>query len=563
MNLLELFVKIGAKDEASGPVKKISSALGNGLKTAAKVGVAAVSTAATAIAGLATTAVNSFAEFEQLAGGVEKIFDQMDTSRIFVDAQNAYKDFNLSANEYLALINDVGAAFSATMGDEAGYDAAKRGLQAIADYASGTGKNVDELSSKFAMITRSTSSYQSIADQFSGILPATSKDFLKQAQAAGLLSKKYKELTKVPIAEYQEAVSKMLEKGTADLGLTGNTAAETANTISGSLAAMRASWVNLLTGAADENADFGALLDAFTESAVRVVENIAPVFSKAVGNIGKAIKGIAPVIAEQLPALLQNALPALIAGAQGLIEGFVSALPTLLVVLQENMGGVIDAVLTVMPLLIDAGLQLLMALAQGIAENGDVVLMAILAMLPQLILSILSFAGSIFDSGVQLINELMAALIQGFVEIMTAVGTWVDEYIIQPIKNKAASFVEAGRAVIDKFKEGISNAWQGLVGWFNGLWDSLFGSRSVNVNVNGTSNSTAIGLDYVPYNNYLSYLHRGEAVLTATEAEEWRRGKSGNGSGITIVQNIQSVPQTPIEMASATAAAFEQARWAI
>lgn len=563
MNLLELFVKIGAKDEASGPVKKISSALGNGLKTAAKVGVAAVASAATAIAGLATTAVNSFAEFEQLAGGVEKIFDQMDTSRIFVDAQNAYKDFNLSANEYLALMNDVGAAFSATMGDEAGYDAARRGLQAIADYASGTGKNVDELSSKFAMITRSTSSYQSIADQFSGILPATSKDFLEQAQAAGFLAAKYKSLTDVPIAEYQAAVSLMLEKGTADLGLTGNTAAETANTISGSLAAMRASWANLLAGAADENADFGALLDAFTESAVRVVENIAPVFSKAVGNIGKAIEGIAPVIAEQLPALLQNALPALIAGAQGLIEGFVSALPTLLVVLQENMGGVIDAVLTAMPLLIDAGLQLLMALAQGIAENGDVVLMAILAMLPQLILSILSFAGSIFDSGVQLINELMAALILGFVEIMTAVGTWVDEYIIQPIKDKAASFIEAGRAVIDKFKEGISNAWQDLVGWFNGLWDSLFGGRSVNVNVNGTSNRTAIGLDYVPYNNYLSYLHRGEAVLTATEAEEWRRGKSGNGSGITIVQNIQSVPQTPVELASATAAAFEQARWAI
>ena len=102
------------------------------------------------------------------------------------------------------------------MGDAAGYEAAKTGLKAISDYASGTGKNVDELSQKFTLITRSTSSYQSIADQFSGILPATSAGFLEQAQAAGVLSGKYKQLTEVPIDEYQAAVSKMLEKGVAD-----------------------------------------------------------------------------------------------------------------------------------------------------------------------------------------------------------------------------------------------------------------------------------------------------------------------------------------------------------
>ena len=40
LNLFELFVKIGAKDEASGTISKITSGLGNGLKTAAKIGTA-------------------------------------------------------------------------------------------------------------------------------------------------------------------------------------------------------------------------------------------------------------------------------------------------------------------------------------------------------------------------------------------------------------------------------------------------------------------------------------------------------------------------------------------
>ena len=125
MNLFELFVKIGVDDQASGKLKDIGGKLGNGLKTAAKIGAAAVGAASAAIVGLTTQAVNSFAEYEQLAGGAQKIFDDMDFSRIAADANNAYKELGLSANQYLAVINDVGATFAATMGDEAGYEAAK------------------------------------------------------------------------------------------------------------------------------------------------------------------------------------------------------------------------------------------------------------------------------------------------------------------------------------------------------------------------------------------------------------------------------------------------------
>lgn len=234
-------------------------------------------------------AISNGAEFEQLFGGAEKIFEGMDISNILNDATQAYKDLGMSANEYLEKINDVGAAFKSTMGSQAGYDTARKGLKAISDYASGTGKNIETLSEKFTMITRSTSSYQSIADQFSGILPATSQAFLEQAKAAGTLSDSYTSLSQVPIDEYQRAVTAALEKGVDALGFTGKTAEEASTTLSGSVQEMKAAWENFTTSLVipeiDSTEAFQALIDSFND----VVDNIVPMLKELAPNIANAL----------------------------------------------------------------------------------------------------------------------------------------------------------------------------------------------------------------------------------------------------------------------------------
>lgn len=127
-------------------------------------------------------------------------------------------------------------------------------------------------------------------------------------------------------------------------------------------------------------------------------------------------------------------------------------------------------------------------------------------------------------------------------------------------------FSTVGQNAVNGIKGGIAAAWGGLVSFVQGLWDGIKSIFVINAgdikNNTGSDSHRAGGLDYVPYNNYVANLHRGEMVLTADEADSYRRGK-GSGSGFTLTQNIYAAKQTPVELAASTAAYFQQARWAL
>lgn len=105
---------------------------------------------------------------------------------------------------------------------------------------------------------------------------------------------------------------------------------------------------------------------------------------------------------------------------------------------------------------------------------------------------------------------------------------------IKGIFGSVFSFFEGvGNEAVEGIKSGISAIWGGLVSFVQGLWDgikSIFVIDASDVKNNTGSNShRAGGLDYVPYNGYAADLHRGEMVLTAREAENYRNGGKTGG----------------------------------
>ena len=184
---------------------------------------------------------------------------------------------------------------------------------------------------------------------------------------------------------------------------------------------------------------------------------------------------------------------------------------------------------------------------------------AITTIISNMVSSISGFLGTMVEKGFELINSLAQGIANKFAELLTLVGGWVTDNIINPIADMGTDLYNAGVDLLNEFWDGLKSVWDSVKAWWDGL---TFSKKSAPIDTDGTPHAT--GLNYVPFDGYPAILHRGEAVLTSAEARVWRKGGSATpamAGGITINQYIQSVPQTPVDLANATEAYFEQARW--
>lgn len=120
------------------------------------------------------------------------------------------------------------------------------------------------------------------------------------------------------------------------------------------------------------------------------------------------------------------------------------------------------------------------------------------------------------------------AVDESFNDMRTQVDNLIDD--LNRKDEARAAMLETGSGVTDAMDETISTLSQ-QVATFRGLYEQAFGLGGLTVptiNMAGITYtppaSNAKGLDYVPYDNYLTYLHKGETVLSRPNAEDYRSG---------------------------------------
>ena len=415
---------------AEKDIKSLSRKIGSMSKTSATAVAGMVAAATTAVATLAGLSVKQYAEYEQLTGGVETLFKNS-SDKVMEYANNAYKAAGMSANEYMNTITGFAASLLQGLGGDT-EKAAKIGNMAVEDMAD----NANKMGTSIELIQNA---YQGFAKQNYTMLDnlklgfgGTKEEMQRLLQEASKISG-----IKYDISNFSDIIE-AIHVIQNEMGITGTTAKEAASTIEGSLSMTKSAWNNLLTGMADDNADFDKLVDNLVNSVGTLGENLLPRIEIAINGIGKLIDKLLPSIINKIPELISSILPGMVQAGinvtSSLVNGIVESLPMLLEIglqalttlgkgLAKNLPTLIPTIVNLMvsmcdmiienlPLILDVAIDIILALVQGLVSA----LPTLIAEVPRIINS---FANAIYNAlpqilmaGVQIIGMLIKGLIQ-------------------------------------------------------------------------------------------------------------------------------------------------------
>lgn len=415
---------------AEKDIKSLSRKIGSMAKTSATAIAGMVATATTAVATLAGLSVKQYAEYEQLTGGVETLFKNS-SDKVMEYANNAYKAAGMSANEYMNTITGFAASLLQGLGGDT-EKAAKIGNMAVEDMA-------DNANKMGTAIENIQNAYQGFAKQNYTMLDNLKLGYGGTKEEMQRLLVDAQKLTgiKYDISNFSDIIE-AIHAIQNEMGITGTTAKEAASTIEGSLSMTKSAWTNLLTGMADDNADFDKLVDNLVNSVGTLGENLLPRIEIAINGIGKLIDKLLPSIINKIPELISSILPGMVQAGinvtsslvNGIVEslpmlleiglqalttlgkGIAKNLPTLIPTIVNLMVSMCDMIIENLPLIVDVAIDIILALVQGLVSA----LPTLIAEVPRIINS---FANAIYNAlpqilmaGVQIIEMLIKGLIQ-------------------------------------------------------------------------------------------------------------------------------------------------------
>ena len=436
-------------DEAEKSGDKFEK-LGGVLKgVGAAMGAVAIAAGAAAVK-LGKEVIAAYADYEQLVGGVDTLFgDSSQTVQNY--AANAFKTAGMSANEYMETVTGFSASLIQSLGGDTAK-AAEVADMAITDMADNANKMGTDLSSI-------QTAYQGFAKQNYTMLDnlklgygGTKSEMERLLADAEKISGIKYDLTS--FSDLTEAIHVIQ----TEMGITGTTALEATETISGSISGMQSAIDNLMAGLGNADADIEMLVGNVVESFQHVVKNVVPIIENIVKALPAALDGILIAIGDLLPTLLST-----------VVNLFTQILETILSLLPELIPAAVDAVLTIvgalidnLPLLIDAAVQLITALVEGLG-------LALPELIPAAVEAIITIVQGLLDSMDQIL-EAAFAIIQGLAQgLLNALPQLIDALpevimtIINFITNNLPLIIEMGVKLTVQLAFGLIKAIPQLV----------------------------------------------------------------------------------------------------
>lgn len=520
--------------DATNTASKMSSVMKGIGSSAIKVGkglAVAGAAAATAVTALVSKSVGAFADYEQLTGGVETLFgaggrsveeyaqsvgksvsdiqgkyDSLMSAQnvVLENANKAYMTAGMSANEYM----DTVTGFSASLISSLGGDTNK-----AADYANSALVDMSDNANKMGTDMESIkNAYQGFAKQNYTMLDNLKLGYGGTQEEMKRLLSDAEKLTgqRYDISSFAD-ITQAIHAIQTQMDITGTTAKEASTTISGSWGSLKAAFQNVLVGLTTGGDMFDQSLDALINTAVTFGQNIIPAIKGALSGVGYLIEGLAPVIGETIPPLINDLAPTLANSAVSLISSLVNGLTQNATQFSECLSNIIivavAGISTVVPQLLDAASKIVSNLMQGLTNsmpqivNGAVTLIeglvnGLVNNIPLLIMGAVQLVASlanglianlprIIDAGVNLITGIVSAsysmmpqIIQNGMQLVVnlAVG------LVRAIPQLIAALPRITGAIVKEFKsvnwfdlglQLIKSIWEGIKSIGSEMWNGV------------------------------------------------------------------------------------------
>lgn len=456
---------LGDASQFEKTLKGLAKGAVSGLtKAVAGVG-AAMAAAGAGVVALAKQATASYAEYEQLVGGVDTLFKDS-SEAVQQYAANAYKTAGLSANEYMSSITSFSASLLQSLdGDtQAAADKANQAVTDMADNANKMGTSMDMVVQTYQSLARGNYEMLDNLKLGYGGTKAELERLLADASAiAGI---------EFDVSSYADIVDAIHVIQT-EMGITGTTALEAGTTIQGSISSMRSAWQNFLTGMADENQDFDTLLGNLVDSIVTVGENLIPRIQMLLPRLTEGLSQLAQALLPQIPAILNTLLPTLIEGVQGLVNSFFSILPQIISTAVSAMPQLADAALSIinnlvtaigaaLPQLLDAAAQIVVTLVNGIAESLPEQIPAIVDVIVQLVQTFIDNVPMLIDAGIALLDGLVQGILNAIPVLVEALPQVITS-LVDTLLASIPQIIQAGIDLLTSLVDALPEIIDGIV----------------------------------------------------------------------------------------------------
>ena len=449
--------------------------ISDGIKAGVKALGKAISALGSAFIDVGKQAIQSYAQYEQLVGGVDTLFGES-SKKVQEYANNAYKTSGLSANQYMETVTSFSASLIQSLGGDSAKasEVANRAIIDMSDNANKMGTDMQSIQNAYQGFSKQN---YTMLDNLKLGYGGTKTEMERLIADASKMTDVQNELG-ITVAEGDMSfanIANAISVVQKNMGLMGTTAMEASGTISGSTGSMKSAWENLVTGIADDNADFDTLVNNLVESIVGkdgeggFINNMLPRIQTALGGIVKMvvsltdtllpqavamgtelITNLATSISENLPVLLDSASTIL----DTLISGINSLLPTLLPVAISLVETLVTSILTNLPMVLDVGISLIVTLAHGVASMLPTLIPLAIDAILNLVDTLVDNIDLIVDAGIDLIMGLVDGLLNAMPLLIDKAPVIIDK-LIKALAGNAPKLIEAGASLIIQLVGGI------------------------------------------------------------------------------------------------------------